>query len=414
MADEKIAWPESTPTAVSDYQAQNTLLSKVIIGFMETSLTNYNNTSLPAIAAGSIIEVAGSLFQFAAEAAVDGSAAAGMNYIYMLPSGDDLTPTWSTVAPTWNAALQGWYGTGAAATYRYVASVYLSGANYVGKTMLAKPVELKPGAASFVIASTDSTDRSQATADWICDETADEVEINAAIAYLSGLGSGELVIMEGTYNIAAAVTPLSNVNIRSCGAILKKSTGITYAINIDTQTDIIITNLFQDGNSQTGSGFFEDDSTNIKYIACKAYGNVSNGFFGCNHLWGCKASDNDAVGFLNCNYLSGCEAYDNGSNGFAGGNYMVNCESTYNDQDGFDSNYLNGCRAEHNGRDGFRSCFGLTTCVSRYNTAYGCNACKRMGFNVSDNNTTGQYSACYADSGTSNAAADTAAGGYNA
>lgn len=490
MADEKVTWPSSTPTAVSDYQAQNTLLSKIIIGLMELSLTNYNNTSLPAIAAGSIIEVAGSLYQFASETAISGSASAGMNYIYMVPSGSDLTPTWTTTAPTWDAAKQGWYGTGGAATYRYVASVYLSGANYVGKTMLERPVVPKPGAATFIIASTDSSDRSQATADWVCDKTADEVEINAAIAYLNGLGGGELVIMEGTYNIAAAVTPLSNVNIRGCQAILKKSTGLNPGVDIDTQSNITLFDLVLDGNSQTGNGIEESGSTNIKYVRCETYGNGSNGFLTCNNLDNCISHDNTYDGFSDCVRLVGCysygnghygyedcidltvcEAYDNDSIGFDGGNGYSACHASYNGSVGFNSCYslaackadnntesgfsscrlvsgceskentttgyyscdhMVGCGAEENGTDGFYTCDRLTGCYAYNNTgdgydgckqvvaswaysngAYGFTGCIRIGHNLSGANTSGNYHTSYADGSSTQAAADTAVGGYN-
>jgi len=95
-------------------------------GRHQVSLTNYDNTSLPAIAIGSIVENNGSLFEFTSETAISGSPSDGSVYIYLVPSGDPalgtaiITPTFSNVAPTWSDSKQGWYGTGGSANYRYL------------------------------------------------------------------------------------------------------------------------------------------------------------------------------------------------------------------------------------------------------------------------------------------------------
>lgn len=57
--------------------------------------------------------------------------------------------------------------------------------------------------ATFVIAAVDSKDTTNA--DYICDGTADNVEINTAIAALPAMG-GRVVLLEGNYNIAAALS----------------------------------------------------------------------------------------------------------------------------------------------------------------------------------------------------------------
>jgi len=96
------------------------------IGRHQVSLTNYDNTSLPAIAIGSIVENNGALFKFAVETAISGTAVDGTNYILLVPSGDpslgtaNVTPTWSQTAPAWSDSKQGWYGTGGSANYRYL------------------------------------------------------------------------------------------------------------------------------------------------------------------------------------------------------------------------------------------------------------------------------------------------------
>jgi len=98
-------------------------------GKHQVSLTNYDNTSLPAIAIGSIVENNGSLFEFTSETAISGSPSDGSVYIYLVPSGDPslgtatVTPTFTNTSPTWSDSKQGWYGTGGSANYRYIGGV---------------------------------------------------------------------------------------------------------------------------------------------------------------------------------------------------------------------------------------------------------------------------------------------------
>jgi hypothetical protein len=76
------------------------------------------DTTVPAIAAGSKIEVNGALFSSATETAITGSPSDGVVYIYIDPSGP--SAVFTNTAPTWSDSKQGWYGTGGAANCRYV------------------------------------------------------------------------------------------------------------------------------------------------------------------------------------------------------------------------------------------------------------------------------------------------------
>lgn len=58
-------------------------------------------------------------------------------------------------------------------------------------------------AATYIVAASNSVHKE--TADYICDGTADEVEINAAIAALPS-GGGKVLLLEGTYNISDTIT----------------------------------------------------------------------------------------------------------------------------------------------------------------------------------------------------------------
>src|SRR5690349_2402619 len=59
-------------------------------------------------------------------------------------------------------------------------------------------------AATFVVAASDSSANAQARADYVCDGTADEVEINAALAALPN-GMGRVMLSEGTFVISAPI-----------------------------------------------------------------------------------------------------------------------------------------------------------------------------------------------------------------
>ncbi len=110
------------------------------VTFQGLSLTNYDNTSLPAIAAGSLVEAGGTLFKFAIEEAITGWGAISNDtpaYIKLVPAGTDpdtVTAEFTDTAPTWSDAKQGWYGTAAAANHRYVATLTkIDAATYAAK-----------------------------------------------------------------------------------------------------------------------------------------------------------------------------------------------------------------------------------------------------------------------------------------
>ncbi len=122
-----------------DLEAMMDTLDKQRVTYQGLSLTNYDNTSLPAIAAGSLVEVAGALFKFTSEEAITAWAGVGVGaaYIKLVPAGtdpDEVTAEFTDTAPTWSDAKQGWYGTGGAANHRYVATLTkIDAATYAAK-----------------------------------------------------------------------------------------------------------------------------------------------------------------------------------------------------------------------------------------------------------------------------------------
>jgi hypothetical protein len=81
------------------------------------------------------------------------------------------------------------------------------------------------GGPSFVVAANDASTHSQGAADYLCDGTADEVQINAAIAALPANG-GRVVLTEGTFNVASSIL-IENDNVTLTGAGAGQKSGAT-------------------------------------------------------------------------------------------------------------------------------------------------------------------------------------------
>ncbi len=124
---------------ISDYAIDTTkwtellsTLEKQRKGKIALSLTNYENTSLPAIEAGSNVEIGGALYGFVVEEAISGAAITGnINYIMIDPT--PITASWTLVAPIWSPSKNGWYDAGEAK--RYIGGCYFATPNYTGKWM---------------------------------------------------------------------------------------------------------------------------------------------------------------------------------------------------------------------------------------------------------------------------------------
>jgi hypothetical protein len=109
------------------------------------TLTNYDNTTVPAIAAGSVIEVNGTMYTAASEEAISttdpvtsATVADGTVYVCIVPGTTAATAAFTATAPTWSDSKQGWYGTGGQANYRYAEFVMLKAtSSYSNKLTLS-------------------------------------------------------------------------------------------------------------------------------------------------------------------------------------------------------------------------------------------------------------------------------------
>ncbi len=120
-------------------------------------------------------------------------------------------------------------------------------------------VTIKPNSrsATLVVVASNSKTISKKSADYLCDGTADDVQIQAAITALSSTG-GKIVLSEGTFNIAT--TPLISSNNliiegQGKGTILKSvASSSVNCIGLSQANRIVIRNLQIDGNKSNQSG----------------------------------------------------------------------------------------------------------------------------------------------------------------
>lgn len=151
-------------TKVNDYSISDTNIETLMLttdqifkGKCECTLTEMDTTTVPEIAAGSYIEVNGTLFKFDSDESISttdpvtsSTVADGTVYIMIVPSTDTCAAAFTATAPTWSDSKQGWYGTGDYASYRYVGGCTKTSINYTGKgflknipTILIPPLEIE-------------------------------------------------------------------------------------------------------------------------------------------------------------------------------------------------------------------------------------------------------------------------------
>ncbi len=127
MGGEQYVYSEGDTAWFSTFLARVEKQSK---GYPGISLTNFATSTVCAIAAGSVVEIDGAMFHFAAEASVSGAIATGLNYIICSVTGTTAEPYWSQdAASVYDTAKQGFY----TAAERYVAGCTSDGATYDNK-----------------------------------------------------------------------------------------------------------------------------------------------------------------------------------------------------------------------------------------------------------------------------------------
>jgi hypothetical protein len=120
-----------------------------------------------------------------------------------------------------------------------------------------------------------ATSSSGFVADYYADGTADQVEINNAIAAVGANGGGTVLVKEGTYNLSGAVTmDQDNVMLQGAGwnTLLYKSTNFNANMMNVTADNLVVRDLKIDGN-RTGTttdnhGIVCTGADNLRIINC--------------------------------------------------------------------------------------------------------------------------------------------------
>jgi len=216
----------------------------------------------------------------------------------------------------------------------------------------------------MIIAASNSIDVSRA--DYQCDGTADEVEIQSAVNALRTDKGGKILLLEGTYNIAAAISITGNddnITIQGTGkgTVIKVANNtLINAFYFNNVSGVTVKDLVIDGNkaNQTDGG-----ST---YNQCGIYANG-----------GLRDACFENIVMKNCYYRGfmgriiqralffNCSFIDNGNRGLmldgpsstsvSTDNKIVNCTFSGNGSDGLAfgeyafSTYIGGCISRNNG-----------------------------------------------------------------
>ena len=350
-----------------------------------------------------------------------------------------------------------------------------------------------------------------------CDGTADDVQIQSAIDFLSSSGGGIIRIVPGIYTLATKITMKDSVTLKGSGSgtiICPNSASRVILFDFGTAVGSAIEDFIIDGDSASityiadtkvvdgkGIGIAKGITIQnfdfyvpalgllaylfheIKTTSCNASENSLestgpvgqlHGFYHCDNPTSCLFDSNAISGpytsiysFNACSDMSSCVSSNNTSssgdtlvsiNSFNSCVNLSSCSSSGNTTAGA-SAYIrsfNSCRgvtscsSHDNSTSGasaqlysFSGCTDMSSCSSHDNSTSGAsakissfNSCKRLAVcstlnNVSALSTEEGYIGCrsvqqcnstddsnpyttsYADSGTTNACADTAAGGYN-
>lgn len=230
----------------------------------------------------------------------------------------------------------------------------------------------------MTVASSDWTGQ----ADYFCDGVSDEVEIQAAIDYVYAVGGGTVYLTNGDFLIKYTITIPDNIEIIGRGVgtrFLYDRNGLSRIFYIQG-SNILLTGFSIDGQGVLGSG------PAIDYNNSYTIANVTISYVEVKNLSDATLAIFTPVGI---NVI---------------GAIVQNC-------------YIHDFNSA-------LACYGIQTAsrvsycvvkniISTGAQGYGLNNCKKCQQNISTGCSTANYNNAYADSGTANACADTAAGGYN-
>ena len=199
------------------------------------------------------------------------------------------------------------------------------------------------------------------SADYVCDGTADDVEIQAALDALP-VGGGEVKLLNGTFNIATVIALDSNQTLRGCGknTILTTTSAIgildSWGGSGTEKVNTTISDLQIDGNSVATRGVYlrYSDNAIVKNLYIHSIPDSNNGISGY-YASGCLIDGCDIRGCYSGISFDYCDDTIITSNNFSANRYSgVTLQSTCNRLSIIDNNssgnsfYGLDCRGDNN------------------------------------------------------------------
>jgi len=306
--------------------------------------------------------------------------------------------------------------------------------------------------ASIVIASSDSDENARLTADIVISTAEDAaVILNAQMVALSAIGGGKVFLRKGTYNSPSGIPIFIRAEIKFQGE--GPATVITTSVHVAASSSATcevsdftvysnsaivkgsltsamrFANITVKGDNRLSVNGFEN-ARNLLNCKVENLSSVSTGgkyaFMTCFDLANCASYGYD-VGFFDCIRVSNCNSVGNGSVysgtddvGFLACNYVSNCYSEKHNIGFYQCSHISvgivsgGSSNSASGAVGFLQCNGVNNCgVFFCISALAYKNCHGFVMNKSQNNLS-TFTSCTPEWGSSaNAAADTAAGGWN-
>ena len=203
----------------------------------------------------------------------------------------------------------------------------------------------------------------QADCDYLCDGTNDEQEFNTAIQFLNTYDGGEIVVLDGIYNISAAIAisvPYVSLIGNGNATILKSLSASTNLMNV-TASGFHIANMSLEGNIQQDCINISSAGINamVENVAFSGAGTgiytegssgqfIGNQFVN-NKIGAYLASSNNIVNANTFDTCSDWGVYIEGNNNIISNNTFTNCGiAVYSDTSPSGVNIVNNVMIDNN------------------------------------------------------------------
>lgn len=155
---------------------------------------------------------------------------------------------------------------------------------------------------TFVVAASDATDEEKAQSDYICDGTADNVQIQAALDALPAIG-GRVLLSEGTFSIAATILVNGNYDAldgQGYGSLLLRANGSDVGIIKVSAQYNVISNIKIHGNKDAGDAPTLGNNLDITGASFLTLENLYIGYAPSFNLYANNGADKTVFWITNC------------------------------------------------------------------------------------------------------------------